>query len=293
MDGIGSRALGFGDPRNRFKYNGMEEQRKEFSDGSGLEWYDYKNRFFDSQIGRFFAQDKLADQYEYYSPYQFAGNEVPNAIDLDGLEPLRMSENIGILGPSDKLKVPRINGKEWTMPAGHSTSRIRGGTILNSSGSETGYGYGPKATHPDKESVNIDGIVAGASGIGKLAAMKSELPPGIKQLDELKDIVQLDEEVKTQIEKINETIEEIRANYTPEVNIKKSADVKPSGEFEIGSKKPFVFLRGDDKHFYQNTVKKGTVQKFAQIDDSTTHVIPSKKPNDPDTSVIVVKKNKY
>lgn len=35
--------------------------------------------------------DRLADKYNYYSVYQFAGNEVPNAIDLDGLEPARVT----------------------------------------------------------------------------------------------------------------------------------------------------------------------------------------------------------
>lgn len=69
-------------------YNGYEQQSKEFLDGTGLDWYDYKNRFYDNQIGRFFGQDRLADEYVYYTPYQFAGNEVPNAIDLDGLEPI-------------------------------------------------------------------------------------------------------------------------------------------------------------------------------------------------------------
>ncbi len=88
MAGISSQALPSNTP-SRIKFNGYEQQNKEFSDGIGLEWYDYKHRFYDNQIGRFFTQDRLADEYVYYSPYQFAGNEVPNAIDLDGLEPLR------------------------------------------------------------------------------------------------------------------------------------------------------------------------------------------------------------
>ena len=89
MAGISSKALGFGGSENKIKYNGYEQQNKEFSDGSGLEWYDYKNRYYDNQIGRFFCVDKLANDFPHYSPYQFAGNQVPNAIDMDGLEEWR------------------------------------------------------------------------------------------------------------------------------------------------------------------------------------------------------------
>lgn len=86
--------MAFGGSDNKKLYNGYELQNKEFSDGSGLEWYDYKHRFYDDQIGRFFVQDELATEYVYYSPYQFAGNEVPNAKDLDGLEPARQNNNL-------------------------------------------------------------------------------------------------------------------------------------------------------------------------------------------------------
>jgi len=36
--------------------------------------------------------DRLASDYVYYTPYQFAGNAVPNAIDLDGLEPMYVQD---------------------------------------------------------------------------------------------------------------------------------------------------------------------------------------------------------
>jgi RHS repeat-associated protein len=73
----------------------MELQSNEFSDGMGLEMYEYRYRFYDHQIGRFISQDRLADKYPHYAPYQFAGNQVPNAIDLDGLEEFRVNQRDG------------------------------------------------------------------------------------------------------------------------------------------------------------------------------------------------------
>lgn len=85
LAGISSKAAG--KLSNKYKFNGYEKQSDEFSDGSGLEWYDYKHRFYDNQLGRFFSVDALSDKYPFYSPYQFAGNQPTIAIDLDGLEP--------------------------------------------------------------------------------------------------------------------------------------------------------------------------------------------------------------
>ncbi len=84
MAGISDKAAG--GIENKYKYNGKELQHNEFSDGSGLDMYDYGARMQDPQLGRWFGIDALAEKYISLSPYNYCANNPINHYDVDGNE---------------------------------------------------------------------------------------------------------------------------------------------------------------------------------------------------------------
>jgi len=86
MAGISSSALrGTNYQENRKKFNGNELQSKEFSDGSGLELYDFNARTYDQQIGRFLRIDPATELAYDLTGYRFGFNNPVLHNDPSGL----------------------------------------------------------------------------------------------------------------------------------------------------------------------------------------------------------------
>lgn len=62
-----------------FKYNGKEEQNE-----LDLGWPDYGARMYQPELGRFFTQDRFAEKYFDFSPYQYAANNPIVFVDING-----------------------------------------------------------------------------------------------------------------------------------------------------------------------------------------------------------------
>ncbi|WP_160710867.1 DUF6443 domain-containing protein [Chitinophaga solisilvae] len=99
MAGISDRA--WNKLPNRYGYQGKEAQQEEFSDGSGLEMYDFGARFYDPQLGRWHSPDAVE---QYASPYMAMGNNPAMFVDPNGDDLITIIAVIGFAALSSGLQ---------------------------------------------------------------------------------------------------------------------------------------------------------------------------------------------
>jgi RHS repeat-associated protein len=86
MAGLSDKAVKTQYATNKYRYNGKELQNQEFSDGTGLEEYDFGARMQDPQLGVWHGIDAQAAVSRRWSPYNFCYDNPLRYVDKDGME---------------------------------------------------------------------------------------------------------------------------------------------------------------------------------------------------------------
>jgi RHS repeat-associated protein len=88
---------------NPAEQNKIKFQTQRLESDLGLNWYDYKYRMHDMQIGRFTTIDPLSESFVHNSVYAFSENKVTAHVELEGLEAFPINNAFNTIG----------NGTAW------------------------------------------------------------------------------------------------------------------------------------------------------------------------------------
>jgi RHS repeat-associated protein len=113
MAGISDKTVKTQYRENKYRYNGKELQSQEFTDGSGLEEYDYGARMQDPQIGRWQTLDIKAEKHFGFTPYSYAANNPIKFIDLLGEDIILITKNKNLLLAKDILYHTKAGKALW------------------------------------------------------------------------------------------------------------------------------------------------------------------------------------
>ena len=105
--------------KKRYRFCGKEKD-----DESGM--YYYGARYYSPWLCRFISVDPLAAKYPFYTPYQYAGNQPINFIDLDGKEQAPANENSSNVTPTPPAPTQGNTTGESGGEQGEATGSLKG-----------------------------------------------------------------------------------------------------------------------------------------------------------------------
>jgi len=140
MAGISDKAIKTNYAVNKYRFNGVEMQNQEFSDGSGLEEYDFGARMQDPQLGLWHAVDPLAAATAAISPYSYALDNPVNFVDVGGMKAAPMlSYNLQYQAYQNSLGT-HVDNTYWSWNQGEPQGGGGGESGAGSSGTSDGSG---------------------------------------------------------------------------------------------------------------------------------------------------------
>ncbi|WP_158618316.1 RHS repeat protein [Chitinophaga lutea] len=116
MAGISAKAVG------QLENKQQKFQGQPFDDELELQWYGFKYRNHDPQIGRFIQIDPLSDKYVYNSTYAFSENKVTAHVELEGLESVSIQGIVNQIWNSLGIS-KSYSGKEFAQDLGEAAKR--------------------------------------------------------------------------------------------------------------------------------------------------------------------------